>query len=236
MSKIFHKDDFENVLNAHGIMLNDTQREQFQTYADMLVDWNQRMNLTAITDVNEIYEKHFLDSLLPSFHQRIEGSFCDVGAGAGFPGIPLKIVYPALNVTIVETLGKRITFLNALCQALGLDDVTCVHARAEEYALDHREAFDIVSARAVANLTMLSELCIPLVNVNGCFLAMKGAHADEEYQTAKRAIALLGCIEEKREEAYLSDGSARINYVFRKTKATPRKYPRAFAQIKKNPL
>ena len=128
--------------------------------------------------------KTFLDSILPSFDVPLKGSFCDVGAGAGFPSIPLKIVYPDLKITIVETLGKRITFLNALCEKLELKDVECVHARAEEYAKDHREYFDIVSARAVANLTMLSELCIPLVKIGGIFLSLKGANAQEEYDKA----------------------------------------------------
>ena len=184
MTKQFYKQDFFDALGKQGIVLNDQQQQQFDEYAQMLVEWNKKMNLTAITEIDEIYEKHFLDSLLPSFDMEINGSFCDVGAGAGFPSIPLKIVYPQLKVTIVETLGKRITFLNALCEKLGLKDVVLVHARAEDYAKEHRESFDIVSARAVANLPMLSELCIPLVKLNGTFLALKGANGDEEYENA----------------------------------------------------
>lgn len=148
----------------------------------------------------------------------------------------MKIVYPDLEITIVETLGKRITFLEALCHQLKLNNVHCVHARAEDYAKEHRESFDIVSARAVANLTMLSELCIPLVKVGGMFLALKGANALEEYALAEKAIRLLGCEEKRRDEKVLSDGSKRVNFVFEKVKKTPLKYPRAFAQIKKNPL
>lgn len=197
MSIKFKKEDFFSILEKHGIVLSNRQIEQFEVYAQMLVEWNQKMNLTAITDLDEIYEKHFLDSILPSFDVPLKGSFCDVGAGAGFPSIPLKIVYPDLKITIVETLGKRITFLNALCEKLELKDVECVHARAEEYAKDHREYFDIVSARAVANLTMLSELCIPLVKIGGIFLSLKGANAQEEYDKAKKAISLLGCKENK---------------------------------------
>ena len=236
MSKSFKKEDFFHILGAHGIVLSDLQKKQFADYADMLIEWNQKMNLTAITDLDEIYEKHFLDSVLPSFDVKLEGSFCDVGAGAGFPSIPLKIVYPDLKITIVETLAKRISFLEALCDKLGLKDVVCVHARAEEYAKDHRESYDIVSARAVANLTMLSELCIPLVRQHGIFLALKGANAQEEFERAAKAISLLGCKEVQRDEKQLSDGSRRINFVFEKVKSTPKKYPRAFAQIKKNPL
>lgn len=236
MSKLFRKNDFETVLEGHGIILSTVQKQQFADYTALLLEWNQKMNLTAITDIDEIYEKHFLDSLLPSFDITIQGTFCDVGAGAGFPSIPLKIVYPDLQVTIVETLGKRINFLNALCEKLCVKDVTCVHARAEEYAQEHRESFDFVSARAVANLTMLSELCIPLVKVGGSFLALKGANGEEEYALASKAIELLGCKEKQRDEKYLLDGSKRVNFVFEKVRKTPKKYPRAFAQIKKNPL
>lgn len=236
MSKIFHKEDFYQTVKEYGVILNETQLMQFEKYAKMLVEWNEKMNLTAITDIDEIYEKHFLDSILPSFDVELKGSFCDVGAGAGFPSIPLKIVYPDLKVTIVETLGKRVTFLNALCKELGLEDVNCVHARAEDYAKDHRESFDIVSARAVANLPMLSELCIPLVKQGGMFLALKGANALEEYELAEKAIHILGCEKKQMDEKILSDGSKRINFVFQKIKPTPKKYPRAFAKIKKNPL
>lgn len=236
MAGLFHKEDFETILKRHGIVLCKEQVQQFQDYADMLIEWNQKMNLTAITDMDEIYEKHFLDSILPSFDTKIEGTFCDVGAGAGFPSIPLRIVYPELKVTIVETLGKRITFLDALCRKLNLQDVILEHARAEDYAKDHREQFDIVSARAVANLPMLSELCIPLVKVGGNFLALKGANGDEEYKLAEKAILILGCKMKQRDVKQLADGSTRVNFVFTKVKSTPKKYPRAFAQIKKNPL
>ena len=236
MSNIFHKEDFSKVLAKHGMILQEHQLRQFEEYASMLIEWNQKINLTAITDPDEIYEKHFLDSILPSFDMSIQGSFCDVGAGAGFPGIPLKIIYPELELTIVETLGKRITFLNALCDKLQLKGVTCVHERAEVYAKDHRESFDIVSARAVANLPLLSELCIPLVKKQGSFLALEGANGDEEYALAEKAIRLLGCEMKQRDVHTLSDGSQRINFVFVKTRPTPKKYPRPFAQMKKNPL
>lgn len=228
--------DFKTECSKHGIELSDVQLKQFERYAELLVEWNEKMNLTAITDKDEIYEKHFYDSILPSFAFDVKGHFCDVGAGAGFPSIPLKIIKPDLKVTIVETLGKRVTFLQHLVDELGLEDVNCVHARAEDYAKDHRESFDIVSARAVANLTMLSELCIPLVKPNGYFLAMKGSSAPEEEASASRAIKTLGCVLEKRQEEELSDGSKRVNLLYKKEKKTPLKYPRAFAQIKKSPL
>lgn len=235
MSNVFIKDDFKKRLQEHGILLNEAQEKQFTIYANMLVEWNEKMNLTAITEENAVYEKHFLDSILPSFDVEIQGSLCDVGAGAGFPSIPLKIVYPDLQVTIVEPLGKRITFLTALCKELEID-VKLENARAEEYAKEHRESFDIVTARAVANLPMLSELCIPLVKKGGTFLAMKGANGLEELKQAKQAISILGCELQDTFHKELSDGSMRMNFVFHKRRETAKKYPRAFAQIKKHPL
>ncbi|MDE6195873.1 MAG: 16S rRNA (guanine(527)-N(7))-methyltransferase RsmG [Erysipelotrichaceae bacterium] len=231
----FQVQDFEKILNERGVVLSELQKEQFATYASMLVEWNSRMNLTAILDINGIYEKHFLDSILPSFQWNMKGTLCDVGAGAGFPSIPLKILYPDLEVTIVEPLGKRITFLNALCEALHIK-VNCVNERAEDFAKTHREAFDIVSARAVAPLIILSELCIPLVKHGGIFLSMKAANGDEELQEAKYAIHTLGCTLKDSYQEVLSDGAIRKNYVFEKNKHTPKQYPRIFAKIKKNPL
>ena len=236
MEQQFTIETFYEVLKQHQIILTEQQKQQFYDYAVMLAEWNEKMNLTAITEINEVYEKHFLDSLLPSFDVKLEGSFCDVGAGAGFPSIPLKIVYPQLKVTIVETLGKRITFLSELCKKLGLTDVTLVHERAEIYALTHRESFDVVSARAVANLRLLSELCIPLVKQGGIFLAMKGANAAQECEDAQKALKTLGVKKEAEFEVHLSDQAKRVNYVFRKVKATPKQYPRAFGKMKKNPL
>lgn len=236
MEKTFIKEDFEIRLKENGIILNDNQRKQFELYKDLLIEWNSKMNLTAIVDPDEIYEKHFLDCILPSFDIAIEGSLCDVGAGAGFPSIPLKIIYPNLSVCIVEPLGKRVTFLTELCKELQLEDVTLVNARAEDFAKEHRESFDIVSARAVANLPMLSELCIPLLKVDGLFLALKGANGKEEYEKAKKALSVLGCKLEASFDKTLSDGSKRVNFAFRKVKTTPKKYPRAFAKIKKDPI
>lgn len=235
MSKLY-EEDFKAELQSHGISLRKEQCMQFQMYAAMLIEWNTRMNLTTITKYDEIYEKHFLDSILPSFNIAIKGSMCDVGAGAGFPSIPLKIIYPDLALTIVEPIGKRIRFLEALCDALHIHDITLVHARAEEYAIDHRAIFDIVSARAVANLTMLCELCIPLVRVGGRFIALKGANGDEEYKVARNAITVLGCVLEQRREAFVGEGAKRINFVFKKMRPTPTTYPRTFARIKKDPL
>lgn len=224
-----------DTLKNKGIILSESQLYQFRKYADLLIEWNAKMNLTAITEKDEIYIKHFLDCILPSFQNEIKGSLCDVGAGAGFPSIPLKIVYPELSITILEPLNKRCLFLNTLVKELNLEDVHIKNVRAEDYAKDHRECFDVVSARAVANLTMLSELCIPLVKVNGTFLAMKGSSGLEELENANYAVQVLGC-KLVKEDSYELDGAKRVNLAFIKSKKTPMKYPRMFAKIKKEPL
>lgn len=226
---------FKQQLQLNGIELNAQQIKQFEIYADMLVEWNQKINLTSITQIDEIYEKHFYDSILPSFKIKMQGALCDVGAGAGFPSIPLKILYPDLKITIIETLGKRVTFLNELVKALELSDVTCLHARAEE-CQELRESFDVVTARAVANLVMLAELCVPLVKVGGKFVVMKGSSGREELNESQSALKLLGCSVKEIFEESLSDGSKRINIECEKMKNTPSKYPRAFALMKKKPL
>lgn len=223
-----------NELLKHEIQVNETQLSQFRIYAQMLIEWNEKMNLTAITELDEIYKKHFLDCILPSVHVKMEKKLCDVGAGAGFPSIPLKIMYPTLDVTIVEPLKKRCVFLNALIKELNIN-VNIVNARAEDYVKENRETFDIVSARAVANLPVLSELCIPLVKLDGVFLAMKGAQGLEELKEAEYAISLLGCKCILKDE-YEMDQASRVNLVFKKVKKTPLKYPRMYAKIKKDPL
>lgn len=229
------KELFFQSLEAHNIILNEKQIQQFETYASMLMEWNQKMNLTAIDDENDIFEKHFLDCVLMSYAVNICGSFCDVGSGAGFPSIPLKIVYPNIKVCIVEPLQKRCTFLQALVSSLELEDVEVVNARAEDYVKEKRESFDLVSARAVANLTMLCELCIPFVKVNGLFVAMKGPGVKQELDDATEAIQILGC---ELEEINFQDlnGSERNNLIIHKVLKTPIKYPRPFTQIKKQPL
>lgn len=181
--------EFINALKNHNISLDEKQIKQFQRYYEMLVEWNEKMNLTNITAKPEVYLKHFYDSITPAFYFPFKDqSLADIGAGAGFPSIPLKICFPQLKVTIVDSLNKRITFLNELFSALDLEDCVAVSARAEEFALDHREQFDLVSARAVARFNILDELCLPLVKVGGHFIALKGSIGDEEYQEAKQGI------------------------------------------------
>ena len=231
----FTKETFVQKLEAQGIVLSTKQLQQFETYAKLLAQWNEKINLTAIVEENEVYEKHFYDSILPFLHMDIQ-CLCDVGAGAGFPSIPVKILYPQLEVTILEPLAKRIRFLEELSAQLSLTGVHCLHVRAEDHAKEHRECFDVVSARAVAALPVLSELCLPLVKVGGWFIAMKGPGANEEIEAAKHAVKVLGAEMEKREESRLSDGAVRINVFYHKQRPTDRRYPRNFGQIKKHPL
>lgn len=229
-------EEFIENCEQQGLHLNDKQIKQFCDYAELLKEWNEKMNLTAIVEFEEVLDKHFYDSLLPAFTNQIHGHLCDVGSGAGFPSIPLKIAYPELEITILEPLGKRVKFLEEVKHQLQLKDVHCINERAEDYASKHRESFDFVTARAVANLNILSELCIPLVKKDGYFLAMKGANGMQECEDAKRATTTLGCTLEKTESRTLNDGSSRINLFYKKVKNSPLDYPRMFAKIKKNPL
>lgn len=233
-----NQEQFIKILLDKGISLSDQQKEQFELYYQTLVEWNQKMNLTAITQKEDVYLKHFYDSLTISFHYDLSNqSLCDVGAGAGFPSIPLKIVYPDLKVTIVDSLSKRITFLNHLMKVLELKDVKAVSARAEEYAMRHRESFDIVTARAVARLNVLDELCLPLVKVGGDFITLKGLKAKEELEEAKQGIEKLGGKVDKEESFTLTDeNDHRCNIYIHKVKQTPAQYPRDFSRIKKKPL
>ncbi|MCD8027474.1 MAG: 16S rRNA (guanine(527)-N(7))-methyltransferase RsmG [Erysipelotrichaceae bacterium] len=229
---------FINELKKENITLTDKQLQQFELYYKTLIEWNQKMNLTAITKKEDVYLKHFFDSLTISFYHHIDNqTLCDVGAGAGFPSIPLKIVYPNLKITIIDSLNKRITFLEHLVDVLNLEDVTLVHGRAEEYGKTHRECFDIVIARAVARLDILDELCLPLVKVGGEFVALKGLNGEEELLKAEIGIEKLGGQIVLEEEFTLSnDNDHRYNLYIKKVSKTPHQYPRSFGQIKKKPL
>jgi len=207
-------------------------------YADLLVEKNKVMNLTAITDPADIATLHFLDSATLLTLADFKGkTVADVGSGAGFPGMPLRIVEPEIRLTLLDSLNKRIDFLKEVCDDLGFTDVNCVHARAEEFAAEHRESFDIVTSRAVANLQMLSELCLPLVKVGGYFLSMKSVDSEQELNAAKGAIKTLGGQVEKVVDYAIpgSEVSHRLIFI-KKIAETGKKYPRTFAKIKKNPL
>ena len=225
-------EQFISALSKKGITLTDKQLQQFERYFELLVEWNEKMNLTAITQKEEVYL-----NLAQIYIEEKDQSLCDIGAGAGFPSIPLKIVYPELKITIVDSLSKRITFLNHLSKELGLTNVKAVAARAEEYAIEHRESFDIVSARAVARLNILDELCLPLTKVGGYFITLKGRIADIELEEAMKGIETLGGKVENKVGFTLSSlDDQRCNIYIKKEKPTPKKYPRAFGQIKKKPL
>ena len=229
--------EFIKQLETKGITLTPQQVNQFKQYFKILVEWNEKMNLTAITDEEGVYLKHFYDSVTIAFDFKFNNqSIVDVGAGAGFPSIPLKIIYPDLKITIVDSLTKRITFLNHLFKELALTDCKAISVRAEDYAKDNREKCDIVMARAVARLNILDELCLPLVKVGGYFLALKGLKADEELQEAKRGIDILGGSVEEIVDFTLTNNDHRSNIIIKKVKTTPNKFPRMFAKIKKQPL
>ncbi len=236
-----NEEQFKQALLEKGIELNDSQMHQFRRYYELLVEWNQKMNLTAITDEESVYLKHFYDSISASFYEDFSGSYsvCDVGAGAGFPSIPLKICFPNLKVTIVDSLNKRIQFLTHLAKELQLDEVHFVHARAEEFGqnADYREQFDLVTARAVARLSVLAELCLPLVKVGGRFIAMKAANALDELKDAQKAIDILGS-KKVAEFTFLLpiENSERTLYVFSKIKGTPKRYPRKPGIPNKTPI
>jgi 16S rRNA (guanine527-N7)-methyltransferase len=230
--------EFNKLLANINIELSDRQLEQFEIYFKFLVEYNQYVNLTAITEEEDVYIKHFYDSILVGqvLDLTTVNSICDVGSGAGFPSIPLKIVYPHLNVTIVDGLDKRITFLKQLVSKLGLTNINLVHGRAEEYAKDHRESFDMVTARAVARANILNELCIPLVKVGGNFVSMKGKNAEEEINEGNSLSILKGKIINQAEYYLPKEESKRVLIVINHFEKCPNKYPRAFASIKKNPL
>ncbi|MEK4701788.1 16S rRNA (guanine(527)-N(7))-methyltransferase RsmG [Solibacillus sp. FSL R7-0668] len=236
-----NEQQFIEALKQKGIELSEGQIAQFRKYFELLVEWNEKMNLTAITDLEGVYLKHFYDSISASFYFDFTKvtTVCDVGAGAGFPSIPIKICFPHLEITIVDSLNKRITFLNHLTNELNLDHMSFVHARAEEFGqnANYREQFDVVTARAVARLSVLSELCIPLAKEGGYFVALKAAAGAEEMKDAAKAITTLGA-KLKEEFAFLLpvEESERSLYVFDKVKATPKKYPRKPGVPNKTPI
>ena len=218
--------------------LGDDAAPSLLRFGELLLEKNKVMNLTAITDPEDVVSLHFLDSAaLLTLADLKDKTVVDIGTGAGFPGMPLKILEPSIRMTLLDSLGKRITFLQEVCNELGLQNVQCVHARAEEFAAEHRETFDLAVSRAVAALPVLCELCLPLVKPGGKFLAMKSVESDAELAAAQHAIAILGgAVEAVRDYAIPGTDVRHRLIVVEKVKKTPEKYPRMFAKIKKNPL
>jgi len=234
-------EQFTNMLADKGIQLDERQLDQFEQYFELLVEWNEKMNLTAITEKEDVYLKHFFDSVSAAFFVNFKSpiKLCDVGAGAGFPSIPLKICFPELDVTIVDSLQKRITFLENLAKELGLKNTHFYHDRAETFAQkpEFREQFDIVTARAVARMSVLSELCLPLVKLDGMFVAMKASSAEEELKAAGYALKQLGGkLSTVHAFTLPIEESERNIAIITKRKKTPNKYPRKPGTPNKMPL
>ena len=223
-------------LPALNLTLTDRQTEQFCRYCDLLLEKNRFMDLTAIREPEKVATLHFLDCLTLLNAADLRGKrLIDVGCGAGFPGLPLKLAEPSIQLTLLDSLQKRVNWLrDELLPALGVEAV-CAAGRAEEFAAGHREQYDAATSRAVARLNVLAELCLPLVKPGGCFLAMKGQDAEEEVREAGRAIRLLGGRVEAVREYPVEDAVHRV-VVIRKERPTPAAYPRQFARIKKQPL
>ena len=232
-----NKDEFISTLKKLDINLTDKQLSDLDTYYKMLIDYNSHTNLTRITEEKEVYLKHFYDSLtLVKIVNLDNQSLLDIGTGAGFPGLVLKIVFPDLKVTLVDSLNKRIIFLNSVIEKLKLENIVAIHARAEEYAKENKEKYDIVTSRAVANLNMLSELCIPFVKIGGYFIPMK-AEAKEQLNTSKKAIETLGGVIKDIIIFNLPyDKGTRTLIKIEKKVKTNVKFPRKFSEIKKKPL
>ncbi|MGT2926059.1 16S rRNA (guanine(527)-N(7))-methyltransferase RsmG [Streptococcus cuniculipharyngis] len=234
-------EEFYQALTQHGIQLSDQQKDQFQTYFERLIEWNDKINLTAITEKNEVYLKHFYDSIAPILQGKIANQplkLLDIGAGAGFPSLPMKIIFPQLNVTIIDSLNKRINFLNLLAEDLSLTGVHFYHGRAEDFGQDKtfRGQFDLVTARAVARLQVLAELTIPFLKIGGQLMALKASSAEEELLEAKNALNLLFAQVSDSLDYQLPNGDPRNLTTVIKKKETPNKYPRKAGLPNKKPL
>lgn len=234
-------EDFYQRLENQGISLTKQQIQQFQTYFQLLVEWNEKINLTAITEKSEVYLKHFYDSIAPILQGYIANEptkLLDIGAGAGFPSLPMKILFPNLKVTIIDSLNKRIQFLHLLASELGLENVAFFHGRAEDFAHDKRfrGQFDIVTARAVAPLPILTELTIPYLTLNGKLIALKASSSEDEIQQAKNALTCLFAKVLINQDYQLPNGDPRTLTIIEKKKETPNKYPRKAGIPNKRPL
>ena len=233
-----NKNEFVLALKDLGIDITEEKLNKLDKYYDLLIEWNNKINLTRITDKEEVYLKHFYDSLtlIKAYDLNKTIKFCDAGTGAGFPGVVLKIVFDNIDITLVDALNKRVMFLNEVIKELELKNITTVHSRIEDFAKENREKFDLVTSRAVSRLNLLDELCIPLVKENGYFIPMK-ANLEGEIEEAESGIKKLGAQKEEIISFLLpKEESVRNLIKIKKVNKTSIKYPRIFDKIKKNPL
>lgn len=231
--------DFVQRLKEFNIKINDEQIKKFMNYMNLLLEWNEKINLTAITQPEEVKLKHFVDSLTVLKYINDDDKVIDIGTGAGFPGIPLKIMKENTKITLLDSLNKRINFLNIVIETLNLRNIQAIHGRAEEIARNklYREKYDVAVSRAVANLSTLTEYMLPFVKVGGKCICMKGANVNEEIEKAKNAIKELGGEIERVDNFYLSDNDNERNIIIiRKVKETSSKYPRKAGMPSKEPL
>lgn len=240
---LYNTEKFQKKCEVFGVGLTGEQIEKFKDYYELLIEWNSFMNLTAITDFEEVVLKHFVDSLAVCqtefFLENDRISIIDIGTGAGFPGIPLKIVFPEMKVTLLDSLNKRVKFLNTVIDKLHLKNVEAIHGRAEDFARQqlYREQYDLCVSRAVANLSTLTELCIPFVKKNGYFISYKSEKLKEELSAGEKAIQILGGKIEEQKEYLLPDTDIKRSLLLiRKVKDTPKKYPRKAGMPAKEPI
>ena len=230
------KIELKKACEKNKIMLLEEQIEKFYKYMNLLIEWNQKINLTAIVEPKEIIQKHFIDSMSVLDYIQDKKNIIDVGTGAGFPGIPIKIANPNINVTLLDSLQKRVNFLSEVVSQLELDKIKAVHSRAEDYAKENRESYDVAISRAVANMSTLVEYLLPYVKQDGIVICMKGPNIEDELEKSKKAISILGGKIEHIEHLFLDEEMERNLIIIRKIKPTPKQYPRKAGKPAKEPI